>query len=270
MIEDQCLMEVTYGNTGINNIIQQEIDEEWYLHLTENIDPSLDRILLADTISTIILTNTKPVIPIQEVIVKLSHKFKGLSGIDAIEKAAEVIYSCEGDLYNITYINNIPYVESNYTVSKEVAEILENRQYLLPMVVKPLKWSNNFDGGWLLHRKCAIHGKINHHGKPQALDVLNILQEIQWELDTDMLKYEEEPNKNPDTIEKREQFLKLKHSSRNAYEEMVGLGNKFYFVWRFDKRGRMYSQGWQINLQSTSYKKSLLNFSDKEFITGNL
>lgn len=272
-IEDQCLMEVTYGTTAINDIIKGEIEDEWFEPLKETIrkyDKDLDDELLALTISNIMLNTDQEVFTIQSAIVKLAIKLKGYTGIKAVEIASDLLNLCEGELYNIIYINNIPYVEPNFVVDKETREFLENRQFLLPMLVKPLKWTNNFDGGWILHRKCAIHGRINHHSKPQALDVLNILQEIAWELDPDMLNYEEESNKPLDSKEKREQFLKLKQTSRSAYEEMVDWGNKFYFVWRFDKRGRMYSQGYQINLQSTSYKKSLLNFHKKELITGTL
>lgn len=270
-LEDQCLLEVMYGNTATRDLLKEEIDEDWFNDIQNKIfmyDNQLDNDLIANTISNIVLSTDT--IQIQEGIVKLSSKLKGYSGIDAMEKAAEIWVACQGDLYDIIYINQVPYIEPHYTVSKETKEILEQKQYLLPMVHPPLKWSNNFDGGWLLHRKCAIHGKINHHGLPQALDSLNILQNIEWELDLDMLNYEEEPNKPTDTMAKREQFLRLKQSSRAAYEEIVEMGNSFYFVWRFDKRGRMYSQGYQINLQSTGYKKSLLNFSNKQVITGNL
>ena len=45
-------------------------------------------------------------------------------------------------------------------------------------------------------------------------------------------------------------------------------GNKFYFTWKFDSRGRMYSQGYHCNLQATEYKKAILNFSHEELING--
>ena len=42
----------------------------------------------------------------------------------------------------------------------------------------------------------------------------------------------------------------------------------FYFTWKYDKRGRIYSQGYHVNIQSTSFKKSLINLHNKLVVTG--
>ena len=61
-------------------------------------------------------------------------------------------------------------------------------------------------------------------------------------------------------------FLRLIISSRKVYQELLSYGNSFYLNWRFDKRGRMYSQGHEVNIQSTSYKKALINLTKREII----
>jgi len=45
------------------------------------------------------------------------------------------------------------------------------------------------------------------------------------------------------------------------------LGEHFYFVWRYDSRGRSYSSGYDLNLQSDEYGKALLSLHNKEAIT---
>jgi hypothetical protein len=132
------------------------------------------------------------------------------------------------------------------------------------MVCKPRKWKHNAGGGYLNNTESVILGAMNHHEKKQALSSINILQEIPWELDKFMLKFEEEPNKELDTEEKVMQFQQFKEESREIYNKMLARGNKFYFQWNKDKRGREYCKGYHITLQGTQYKKAILSFADKE------
>jgi DNA-directed RNA polymerase len=45
------------------------------------------------------------------------------------------------------------------------------------------------------------------------------------------------------------------------------LGQPFYFDWRYDARGRSYSIGWDINLQSDEYHKAMLSLANEELVT---
>lgn len=210
--------------------------------------------------------------PIQLVASKLSHLIGSFDSVkDGITTASEIINQCEGIIYEIELqekeeeINSymlVPLFESDHL------EWLESIQYPLPMLVEPRKWVSNNEGGWLSKQESVVHGSMNHHNETQALEALNQLQSIEWELDQDMLLFPEVPNKELDTQEKKDQFRLMKEASKKAYKE---IGTKpFYFVWRFDKRGRMYSQGYQINLQSTNFKKAILNTSKKQIVTGEL
>jgi len=90
------------------------------------------------------------------------------------------------------------------------------------------------------------------------------LQSIKWELDPEILQLREKPNKTLDTPEKSMQFDLMKTTSSRVYKEYTDI--PFYFMWKFDKRGRMYSSGYHINFQSTDYKKALLSFVKQEVI----
>ena len=44
-------------------------------------------------------------------------------------------------------------------------------------------------------------------------------------------------------------------------------GNRFYLGHKYDKRGRIYAQGYHISTQGTPYRKAMLDFADKEPVT---
>jgi hypothetical protein len=50
----------------------------------------------------------------------------------------------------------------------------------------------------------------------------------------------------------------------------VNIGDADVALGQFDKRGRMYSKGYHINLQASGYKKALLDFSEPMPIEGEL
>ena len=136
------------------------------------------------------------------------------------------------------------------------------------MVCRPLPWKkNNKGGGYLSGSGSMILGRMNHNEYHQAVEVINHLQNIPWSLDLRMLEFEETSKKNLDTPEKQVNFARMRDNSEQVYRELLDQGNKFYFVWKRDSRGRSYSQGYHVNLQANSYKKSLLNFHKQELLT---
>ena len=162
----------------------------------------------------------------------------------------------ESGLYTLKSIDDDLYISPNFTLPNSIKQKLEKLQYLPPMKSKPLKWTNNTNGGWLWESKHLVLGKtrFTKHDEPLAYDVINKLQDIPWEIDADTYLFEKESNS---TIN-RKQFLKV-------IDEC--LGKCFYFVWRYDCRGRSYSSGYHLNLQNNEYGKALLSFNKKEVIT---
>lgn len=190
--------------------------------------------------------------------------------LSAIRTASELLAVCEGRLYELMshdYEGNPfgtlalkPYIKP----SEEVLIKIDQYMYLPPNLDRPY-WFSNYRGGMVTQSDHVILGKGNQHSEYQALDAVNILQSIEWELDKDVLLMPELPNKPLDTVDKLEQFNIFKQASKKVYE--LYKNTRFYFIWKYDKRGRMYSNGYHINLQSTDYKKALLNFARKEVIT---
>ena len=124
-------------------------------------------------------------------------------------------------------------------------------QYQPPMVCKPNPWVNNHDGGWLSVDKHAVLGKGNHHNKKINLRCLNRLQDIPWKMDGSILF----------------QFIGKDDFKGDNEIFMEFMESVFYFVWRYDKRGRMYSEGYNINLQSSEYRKAMITMVNDQAFT---
>jgi DNA-directed RNA polymerase len=104
------------------------------------------------------------------------------------------------------------------------------------------------------NKHLILGNRFTKHDMPLALDVINTLQEIPWEIDAETYLLEKETNRNLN----KKKFLRV----INEY-----LGKKFYFAWRYDSRGRSYSSGYDLNIQSNEYGKALLSLHNKELIT---
>jgi len=206
---------------------------------------------------------------IQELIGRIAPDIsENIPYIDRVRNAADVIQACEDLVYEV-FIGEHIMVKSLYILSSETYEYMGLMNFNPPMTERPLDWVSNNNGGYYDNDLNCILGSIHaRHNKPQALDVLNILQDIAWELDPMIMEIEEIPNKEFKSPDSHEQFKKMALDSKKVYEKYVN--KPFWFIWQFDKRGRQYSKGYHINLQSSGYKKALLNFAHKELITGEL
>lgn len=157
-------------------------------------------------------------------------------------------------------------VLSAYGLEESTNKFILETKYLPPMIVPPVRLHCNNDSGYLTIKDSVILGKDNHHYDRQALDVINKLNKVRYSLDEDILAINEEPSDNCNTAEKVNNFRAMALESKKVYADLIDLGNTFYFTHKFDKRGRIYSQGYHCNLQSTEYKKAILNFKRKEII----
>jgi hypothetical protein len=193
---------------------------------------------------------------------------------DGIKTASEIIaVLAHTDVYDMIYAADSEtgsiMVQSNFELEEPTLQYITNTKYLPPMVCRPNDVSFNYSKQYLTKEESLILGKDNHHEKKISLDVINHMNSIELELDLRVLEGREESSKPLDTVDKRKGFKRLQLSSRAVYDEILELGNRFFFTNKYDKRGRLYSQGYHINIQSTEYKKALINFTNKEIIQLN-
>ena len=209
--------------------------------------------------------------PIQSIAASIGTLFEFPDVMDNVKTASEILaVSKDAGLYNIILAKNSKtgsiLIEPCLQVDDETLQKIASMKFLPPMLCEPEVINNNSQGGYLTYDESVILGANNHHEEYQAIDVLNILAKIPLSLDRATLELEEKPKKDIDTPEKMTNFLRMIVSSRRVYRDLINYGNCFYLNWRFDKRGRVYSQGHEVNIQSTSYKKALINLTKREVI----
>lgn len=235
----------------------------------------LSALQIAEEIAVLVLP-IKEISPIQAICSALGAQFGYENRLDGVKTAAELLAVCEGELYTLYHSEDYENetgtlgIKPNYQCSQEVKDFINNKKYLPPMLVEPRQWTTNNNGGHLLGSGSVILKPINQHQDKQCLDVINKLQSVPWELNTRMLEFVEESKKALDTLEKKRNFERLVQSSEEVYRDLLDQGNRFYFVWKFDFRGRMYSQGYHVNPQSNSYKKAIINFANKTTVTDEI
>lgn len=187
---------------------------------------------------------------------------------DNIRTVAELLSYVQGVVYNIGLPE--PGSFESFTVDKLIEVSTELRQKLsLAMFLPPLKelpenWSNHYDGGYRLSKEYVILGNyFNKHLEYLNLKTINILQSVAYEL-TSNVNIDEVPNAEWDE-EAVQQFKLRQPLTKAIYNEYKD--KPFYFMWQYDKRGRLYSKGYDINIQGNEYKKASLRFYKKKKLT---
>ncbi|WP_432481737.1 hypothetical protein [Moraxella sp. ZY200743] len=176
-------------------------------------------------------------------------------------------------------------IQTNITLPQIIQDRLNHACYLPPMVEKPKYIKNNHTSGYLTFNDSVILGYTqNQHDMPLSLDVLNTLNNNQYELDEYILNNFTKPW-HRDELDENELSL-LSNSEQQDYYLQAQTFNMFvqqfevmtkhlrnqtlYFTHKYDKRGRVYSQGYHYNPQGSSFEKACLNLKTKEYITGDL
>ena len=144
-------------------------------------------------------------------------------------------------------------------------------RFRLPMIEKPMEHERGFAGGYMLNPEKSVTNRGEQHQPQNCLDVLNTLQAnaytmravdyteeralVMEKLQSDNWKY---PNRSDSDLfqENEAKCDVIMMTTHETYETMKDL--TFYFPWKFDMRGRMYSVGYDLNLQASKYKKATL------------
>lgn len=162
-----------------------------------------------------------------------------------------------------------------FTISDEVQAELDQFQYPLPMVVKPMIVEKNTETGYLLN-KGSIILKDNHHDNDVCLDHINRVNRIAFTVNEDtatMIKNRWRNLDKPKEGESKSDFKrrcaafdKYDRTAHAVINLMVQVGNRFFLTHKYDKRGRVYCQGYHINYQGNPWNKAVLELVDKELI----
>lgn len=192
--------------------------------------------------------------------------------VDAITTMAEIVaVLAETDVYDIDKDGKYDsmYITSNISFDDKLDQFIEDSQYLPPMVCEPRKLTNNRSGAHLTYNDSLILGSGNHHDGDICLDVLNTMNSVELQLDTEFIsKFEELPTYNLVIPRQKDLWKRYKIQSYRFYKMMVDYGNCFHLTHKVDKRGRIYAQGYHITTQGTAFKKACIDLYNEEIVTG--
>lgn len=191
------------------------------------------------------------------------------------QQTAHMIYlAAEADL--VDYSTTLKMFQVVMDISRECQEELDRFQYPLPTVVPPKELRDNRDTGYYISRGSVILKK-NHHTDDVCLDHINRLNSIPLTLDMHTAKMisnrwrnldkAKEGETHEEFMRRRKQFEKYDRTAKDVMSLIQKINDHFYMTWKYDKRGRCYSQGYHINPQGTPWNKAVILFHEQEVTT---
>lgn len=196
-----------------------------------------------------------------------SHCQTAQEVVDLIQKM------CELDLCHWHPIQHV--LVTAITISEDVQAELDRFQFPLPMVIEPREVKTNRDTGYILNRGSIILKK-NHHGDDVCLGHINRQNRIKLTINRDTAQMVKNSWRNLDKpkegeskedFEKRKRaFEKYDRTCHDVIDLLTEHGNEFYLTHKYDKRGRIYCQGYHISYQSAPWNKAQIELADKEVI----
>ena len=199
----------------------------------------------------------------------LRKHFKG----DNQACADALLLACQIDLVDWNPVTEQFIVK--YDITQDVQDDLDRYQFPLPMIVEPRELKTNSDTGYFTSRNSVIL-KNNHHDKDVCLDHLNHMNRVKLTLNNEVVSFIENSWRNldkPKPGEDRKDFDKRKKAfekyDRTARDVMAHLeiaGGEFYLTHKYDKRGRIYCQGYHVNYQGNTWNKAVIQFANEEVV----
>lgn len=159
------------------------------------------------------------------------------------------------------------------SLTGDVLEEIEMYQYPLPMLVEPKELKDNRDTGYLT-RKDSVILKKNHHDEDVCLDVLNKLNRTKLRMNMNIVAFiqnswrnldKPKPDETRDDFKKRQRaFAKYDATAKDVAAHLAITGGEFYLTHKYDKRGRIYCQGYHVTYQGNTWNKACIEFAKGE------
>jgi hypothetical protein len=191
------------------------------------------------------------------------------------QKTADEICRCaEADL--VDFDPRIGLLVTIAQIGSDLQDEIDKYQYPLPMVVPPEFIKNNTRNGYRIHNHGSVILKDNHHTDDVCLDHINRANKTKLCINYEVMRMIQNKWKNLDKPKEDETvadyqkrvkaFEKYDRASRDVMKLLLSEGNELYLTHRYDKRGRTYCAGYQVNYQGTPWCKATVEFHKKELI----
>lgn len=206
---------------------------------------------LVVAIFTVALLNDRTTL--QSVIGQVAGKITVEDTLDRAKIAAECIALCaHADLIEIDAGNTyIVYTKWNIDTGLDRSD----KHVILTHKPQP-KVTNQILGN-----------RYKQHDEETCLDHINRMNSIKYSLNLPLIRMmEEQATFTIDTTQKAEQWDLFINESYKKYLQLARGDNEFYLEWKYDTRGRCYSEGYYINPQGSSFKKAITQLANKEVV----
>lgn len=197
------------------------------------------------------------------------HAASSQECVDMIQKAAEA------DL--LDWDPQIEIFIVKFTISQDVQDEIDKFQYPLPMVVMPKELKGNLDSGYLLAKGSVIL-RDNHHDDDVCLDHLNRMNKVKLTINLDTarlvknqwrrLDKRAEGETKEDFQRRVKAFEKFDRTAKDVMQFLMKESTHFYLTHKYDKRGRIYCQGYHVSYQGTPWCKAVIEFAEEEIVNG--
>lgn len=276
-IKEYLLAEYADDISNIKTVLQDYLNQDYW-------DSKNERLAIIKTfdLQTVILDILTSLVLIADDYMPLisvcsAKQIKGMNKVQSATTMGEILHCIDTtELILWDKPKGKISVKSNMVLSDELERRLKLMCVLPPMLTKPKRLTHNKSSGFLTIKSdgLILGDKENHHNECISLDVLNTLNSQALCLDLDICyKFEKEftSDFDIDTDEYKNQkktYDKAKEQFEFFRDNLAD--SAIFFTHKVDKRGRVYSQGYQMNTQGTSYEKACINLKTKEFVTGEL
>ncbi len=189
--------------------------------------------------------------------------------VDLILEAANadlVDYTADLDLFIVKFL-----------ISDDVQLELDRFQYPLPMVVEPKELLSNKDSGYLTSRGSVIL-RNNHHDGDVCLDHINRVNKTAFKINlktAQMIRNKwrhldkpKEGESHAEFQDRRRAFEKYDRTANDMIAALSQMSDKIYLTHKYDKRGRIYCQGYHVTYQGATWNKAVLQFANEEVTEG--
>ena len=155
----------------------------------------------------------------------------------------------------------LTYIRSELLFSTNQSLRAHYERFRLPLIEEPHNWTENKNGGYHLNKSNVITNMGCNIQNKVVLNTINKLQsqgykhrqDIDEEYNFNLQKFLDDGNKDKTAMDKARAMALTCKETYNAIEDRT-----IYFEWKFDSRGRLYSTGYDINLQGNKAKKGAL------------
>lgn len=162
-----------------------------------------------------------------------------------------------------------------YDISADVQQDIDLYQYPLPMIQEPELLTNNMQTGYVTIRNSVIL-RNNHTEDDVCLDHLNRVNQTPLALNADTVAFVNNRWKNldkakegepyEDFLKRKKAFQKYDRTSRDVIAALMAQSDRFWLTHKYDKRGRVYCQGYHVHYQGNDWNKAVVEFADQEVL----